>query len=94
MRYNNTSHQFDGNKDLPCTFIQIFHIRDNKLFSTVMMRSNDIQTGTLHDIPSFTLFQHLMYIKLKELCYPELELGAYTHIANSFHCYERDFEKI
>jgi len=35
-----------------------------------------------------------MYIKLKECCYPELELGTYTHIANSFHCYERDFEKI
>ena len=42
MRYNNTNHQFDKVKDLPCTFIQIFHIRNNKLDSTIMMRSNDI----------------------------------------------------
>lgn len=56
MRYNNTSHQFVGNKDLPCTFIQIFHIRDNKLYSTVEMRSNDIVCGLVHDLPSFTLF--------------------------------------
>lgn len=93
MRYNNTSHQFDGNKDLPCTFIQMFHIRDNKLHSTVEMRSNDIIKGTTYDIPSFILFQQLMYLRLKET-YSELELGSYTHFANSLHAYSSDFELI
>lgn len=92
MRFNNTTHQFNGNKDLPCTFIQIFHIRNNKLYSTVEMRSNDLTTGTVHDIPSFTLFQYLMYLRLREECYPELECGSYTHIASSLHLYEKDFE--
>lgn len=93
MRYNNTSHQFNGNKDLPCTFIQCFHIRDNKLHSTVEMRSNDIIKGTTYDIPSFILFQHLMYLRLKTI-YPDLTLGSYTHFANSLHAYSSDFELI
>lgn len=93
MRYNNTNHQFNGNKDLPCTFIQLFHIRDNKLHSTVEMRSNDIIKGTTYDIPSFILFQRLMYLKLKDV-YSDLELGTYTHFANSLHAYSSDFELI
>jgi thymidylate synthase len=31
---------------------------------------------------------------LKEKAYPELELGSFTHIANSYHVYERHFELI
>lgn len=91
IRFNNTSHQYAGVKDLPCTFIGIFHIRNNKLNFTIEMRSNDIVKGLIHDEPSFTLFQQLMYLKLKPT-YPELELGTYTHIANSLHLYECDFE--
>lgn len=93
MRFNNTSHQYEGVKDLPCTFIEIFHIRDNKLHATIEMRSNDIVKGLAHDVPSFTLFQYLMYLRLKEV-YPELELGTYTHISHSLHIYEEDFELI
>lgn len=93
MRYNNTSHQFDGNKDLPCTFIQCFHIRDNKLHSTVEMRSNDLIKGTTYDIPSFILFQRLMHLRLLDV-YPDLELGKYCHFANSFHLYSSDFELV
>lgn len=93
MRYNNTSHQYDGNKDVPCTFIQGFHIRNNKLHSTVEMRSNDIIKGTTYDIPSFILFQRLMLLRLREV-YPDLEMGSYTHFANSFHLYSTDFELV
>lgn len=93
MRFNNTSHQYEGVKDLPCTFVEIFHIRGNKLHSTIEMRSNDIVKGLAHDVPSFTLFQYLMYLRLKEV-YPELELGTYTHISHSLHIYEEDFELI
>lgn len=90
MRFNNTSHQFEGVKDLPCTFIMLFQIRDNKLNATITMRSNDIVLGLAYDVPSFTLFQYLMYLRLKEV-YPDLELGTYTHLNHSLHVYERNF---
>ena len=93
MRFNNTSHQHDGNKDLPCTFVMIFHIRDNKLNATVEMRSNDIIKGTTYDIPSFILFQRLMLLRLRDI-YPGLELGTYTHIASSLHLYSTDFDLV
>ena len=93
MRFNNTSHQYDGNKDVPCTFIQGFHIRNNKLYSTVEMRSNDIIKGTTYDIPSFILFQRLMLLRLREV-YPDLEMGSMTHQAMSFHLYSTDFELV
>lgn len=93
MRYNNTCHQYDGNKDVPCTFIQMFHIRDNKLHTTVEMRSNDLIKGTTYDIPSFILFQRLMLLRLREV-YPDLEMGTYTHFANSLHLYSTDFELV
>ena len=93
MRYNNTSHQYDGNKDVPCTFIQGFHIRDSKLHTTVEMRSNDLIKGTTYDIPSFILFQRLMLLRLREV-YPDLEMGSYTHFVNSFHLYSTDFELV
>ena len=93
MRYNNTCHQYDGNKDVPCTFIQGFHIRNNKLHSTVEMRSNDIIKGTTYDIPSFILFQRLMLLRLRDV-YPDLEMGSMTHQAMSFHLYSTDFELV
>jgi thymidylate synthase len=91
VRFNTTSHQYSGVKDFPCTFLMIFHIRDNKLHATIEMRSNDICKGLAYDLPSFTLFQYLMFLKLKPI-YPDLELGSYTHISNSLHIYESDFE--
>ena len=93
MRFNNTNHQYDGNKDVPCTFLQLFHIRNNKLNTTVEMRSNDIIKGTTYDIPSFILFQRLMLLRLREV-YPDLEMGTYTHFANSLHLYSTDFELV
>lgn len=93
MRFNNTSHQYDGNKDVPCTFIMTFHIRDNKLNATVEMRSNDIIKGTAYDIPSFILFQRLMLLRLREV-YPDLNMGFYEHFNSSFHLYSSDYELV
>ena len=56
MRFNNMQHQRAGVKDLPCTFIMMFHIRNNALHATIDMRSNDIVKGLIHDEPSFVLF--------------------------------------
>lgn len=63
-----------------------FFIRDNKLHMKVLFRSNDICKALFMN--AFAL------IKLQEYIANELkiEVGTYTHRANSMHCYERDFE--
>lgn len=84
--FNRPDFQYKENKDFVCTFYMHFFIRENKLFAKINMRSNDIFRGTISDIPFFTLVQYLMFLKLKSI-YPELELGSYTHNANSLHIY-------
>jgi thymidylate synthase len=59
------------------------------------MRSNDVILGLPTDIAFFAVLQSQMLAHLKwhgGAEYQELELGTYTHIANSFHIYERHFE--
>jgi thymidylate synthase len=58
------------------------------------MRSNDAILGTATDFSFFCLLQMQMLKLLKMDKYPELELGSFTHIANSYHVYERHFELI
>jgi len=91
IHYNKPCHQKIDTKDFPCTLNNIFSIRDNKLFMTTIMRSNDLRRGLQFDLPFFTLVQWLMYLRLKPM-YSDLKLGSYTHIANSLHVYETDFE--
>lgn len=76
----------DAKLDVPCTLSLQFFIRDNLLHLVVHMRSNDVVLGLSFDVPAFTMMQELMALELG------LELGTYTHIANSMHVYERHFE--
>jgi thymidylate synthase len=71
-------------KDVNCTVCLQFFIRDNKLYLTVYMRSNDLWTGFPYDVFQFTAMQILMSMELG------LELGSYTHIDGSLHLYERN----
>ena len=93
MHFNRPCHQYLGVKDFPCTLEMIFHIRDNKLNATTVMRSNDVIKGTTFDIPFFMLVQQMMLNALKKV-YPDLEMGTYTHLAHSMHLYESDFELV
>lgn len=93
MHFNRPAHQYFGVKDFPCTLEMIFHIRNNKLDATTVMRSNDIIKGTTFDIPFFMLVQQIMLTALKN-AYPTLQMGTYTHIAHSMHLYESDFELV
>jgi len=93
MHFNRPCHQYLGVKDFPCTLEMIFHIRNNKLNATTVMRSNDVIKGTTFDIPFFMLVQQMMLNALKKV-YPELEMGRYTHLAHSMHLYESDFELV
>lgn len=91
MHFNLPEHQYEGNKDFVCTMYGIFQIRNNKLNFTVNMRSNDAVWGTPTDIAFFTVLQQQMLTHLR-ITYPELELGKYTHIVNSFHVYKRHYK--
>jgi len=72
--------------DPPCFNHCQFLIRDEKLHMKVLFRSNDACKATFMN--AFALIQ------LQERIAGELgvDVGTYTHRANSFHCYERDFK--
>lgn len=95
IHFNLPTHQRPGNKDFVCTMYGIFQIRDNKLNFTVSMRSNDVILGLPTDVAFFVILQSQMLAHLRTKAgYPELEMGTYTHIANSSHVYERHFELV
>jgi len=80
-------------KDFPCTVYGIFHIRNNELHFTIHMRSQDLILGAPFDYPFFMLLQQVMWLQLMQK-YPELDLGMYTHICNSSHIYQRNYELV
>lgn len=71
-------------KDVNCTVCLQFFIRNNRLYLTTYMRSNDIWFGFPYDVFVFTNLQIIMSMKLG------IPLGHYTHIAGSLHLYARD----
>jgi thymidylate synthase len=91
MHFNMPVHQYSGNKDFVCTMYANCHIRDNKFYMSVFMRSNDVILGTPTDVAFFCSLQMQMLAHLKEF-YPDLTLGTYTHVANSYHVYDRHYE--
>ena len=75
-------------KDVNCTVCLQFIIRDNKLYMTTYMRSNDIWLGFPYDVFQFTAMQVLLSMELG------VELGTYTHIAGSLHLYQRNYQEL
>lgn len=93
MHFNTPDHQRLDNKDQVCTLQALFHIRDNKLYMTVTMRSNDVIFGFMTDFAFFSVLQYHVYMHMKEV-YEDLELGSYTHISHSMHLYERHYDLV
>jgi len=75
-------------KDLNCTICLQFFIRNEKLYMTTYMRSNDIWLGFPYDVFNFSALQVLLSMEL------EVELGTYTHISGSLHLYRKNLETI
>jgi len=73
-------------RDYPCTLSLHFLVRDGKLCLAVTMRSNDIWLGLPYDLFQFTQLQCTVANGL------DLAVGDYTHLANSFHLYERNWK--
>jgi len=74
-------------KDVPCTVMMQFLLRNEKLHMHVYMRSNDVWLGLPYDLFNFTLVQQIVACELK------VGLGTYTHTVGSFHLYERNIEQ-
>lgn len=93
LRFSLPEHFYKGNKDMTCTLNGNFHIREDKLYFRVNMRSNDLVLGLVFDLPWFVGLMDDMLKELK-LEYPNLQKGMYTHIVDSMHIYDRDEDKI
>lgn len=91
----NRSHLLNpATKDFPCTYALNFRIRNDELKMSVHMRSQDAVFGMGNDAPAFSVIQEMIYVCLRDFAYPDLKLGAYHHIADSFHYYERHFDMV
>jgi len=93
MHFNKPKHQWFGNRDQVCTLQALFHIRNNKLFMTLTMRSNDVIYGFMTDWAFFSTLHYHVFLDMKKY-YPELQMGSYTHISHSMHLYERHYQLV
>lgn len=93
MHLNLPTHQYIGNKDFVCTMYINFHVREEKLHMTVHMRSNDVVTGTPTDVAFFSTLQMQVLFMLNQV-HPNITLGSYTHIADSYHVYDRHYDLV
>lgn len=75
-------------KDVTCTFLLHFFVRNNKLDMIVYMRSNDLLYGTTYDVFMFTFLQELMAAEL------DLKLGIYKHMVSNLHIYKENMKLI
>lgn len=77
----------DSNSDDPACLQHIqYFVRDGKLHCKVLFRSNDACKATFMNAFALIMLQKRI---AEELGY---EVGTYTHKANSFHCYEKDYQ--
>ncbi|MBS0533549.1 MAG: hypothetical protein JSR72_05795 [Proteobacteria bacterium] len=77
-----------GSPDVSCAMSVQFNIRDGNLDLTVLMRSNDAYFGFPYDVYLYTVLQELMAVEIGR------PIGRYTHLATSFHLYEKDIRKV
>jgi thymidylate synthase len=92
MIYNRPSMHVDfcanGMNDFMCTYANAFMIRDGKLISHYLMRSNDAVFGYNNDV---AWAKHVQQLLANEL---EVEVGDLIWTATNFHVYERHFKFI
>lgn len=79
--------------DTVCTEAVTLHIRNNRLYMSVHMRSSDQIFGLGTDIPTFSVLLMLAH-GLLSANYPSLQVGTITITAASSHIYERHFEMV
>lgn len=76
-------HDIESDSPACLQHIQYF-IRDGELHCKVLFRSNDAVKATFMNAFALIMLQKKVADELG------VEMGTYTHRANSFHCYEKD----
>lgn len=76
------------NDDPACLQHIQYIIRDDKLHCKVLFRSNDACKATFMNAFALIMLQKRIADELG------VEIGSYTHRANSFHCYEKDYDML
>ena len=94
LRINKPKHAYIGNKDFPCSMYLNTHIRNDRLYLTARMRSNDLCTGLVYDLPYFCKIQEELIEEFNKLTNRPVEKGSLTFSADSMHIYEKDMDKI
>lgn len=89
----NDSHTSPYTIDTVCTESITFHIRKQRLYMSVHMRSSDQIFGLGSDLPMFAMLQHIA-VGLLRSKYSGLCAGDLTVVAASSHIYERHYEMI
>lgn len=74
-----------GSDDPACWNHAQYFIRDGKLHCKALFRSNDACKATFMNMFALIMLQKRIADELG------VAVGTYTHKANSFHCYEKDF---
>lgn len=72
--------------DIACLQHIQYFIRNGKLHCKVLFRSNDAPKATFMNAFALIMLQKRIADELG------IPVGTYTHRANSFHCYEKDFD--
>lgn len=75
----------EGNENPACLQHIQYFIREDKLCCKVLFRSNDACKATYMNAFALIMLQQRLADKLG------VKMGSYSHRANSFHCYEKDF---
>ena len=78
----------DGNENPACLQHIQYFIRDSKLHCKVLFRSNDACKATFMNAFALIMLQECFAQQLG------VEPGSYVHRANSYHCYEKDFDML
>jgi thymidylate synthase len=68
--------------DIPCTFGLFYHVREGRLLTTTLMRSNNAFLLLPYNIFEFSLLAEVVAAEL------EIPLGTLTHHAISMHVYD------
>ena len=77
-----------GNPHPPCMQIIMFRIIDGKLNTTAVFRSND-------GVKAFAMNSFAIALLARKVAAEVgVEVGTYTHIANSFHAYSKDWDTL
>jgi thymidylate synthase len=75
-----------GSDDPACWQHAQYFIREGKLHCKILFRSNDACKAAYMNAFALIMLQKRIADALG------VQMGTYTHRANSFHCYERDFD--